>query len=76
MVLSLHEKRVTLLQEVDLGGGVLVSVDSSGTVAMWESHTCYCSRSAHLPQLASQHPLQACFLASSGALLPCHGVLW
>jgi hypothetical protein len=70
MALLLHHSPISMLSEVYMGLDMLVSVDTSGMLAMWECATCHCTVSKTLPELRDTVSVLASQLSGSGAFLP------
>jgi hypothetical protein len=51
MALLLHQTPIRLLQEVTVGLDLLLSADSSGSLAVWECATCHCKMTRSIPEL-------------------------
>jgi hypothetical protein len=70
MLFAFHAAKVLLLLEVSTPHRLLVSLDATGTVAVWESDTGLCLHHVHLSVDKGNAVAAACgkFLADAGKL--------
>lgn len=67
MALLLHQSPIRMIIEVYMGLDMLISADTSGMLAMWESATCHCKLSKNIPELREAVSVLASQLSGSGA---------
>ena len=68
MLFAGHSHPITLVLEIDVDAGQLVSVDSSGVVCLWETSTGNCITRREVQQLACHAGLTAAYVHGARAI--------